>query len=112
MGKTSVLAIFYATLRPITYFRGDSMRIIRGKKFSGESFVLEETVFIDCTLENCDLFYSGGDFEWSNTKFLNCQFRWRGGAKNTVVLLIATGLLKPEAKPAPPATMPPSTSVQ
>lgn len=71
------------------------MRVHEDKTLSDQSFVLEEVVFIRCRLKNCDLFYSGGDFEWTETHFENCRFRWRGPAKNTFAMLHGLGFLKP-----------------
>jgi hypothetical protein len=70
------------------------MRVYEDKNMSDQTFILEEVVFIRCHLKNCDLFYSGGDFEWQETKFENCRIRWRGPAKNTFALLHGMGLLK------------------
>jgi hypothetical protein len=71
------------------------MRVYEDKNLSDQSFVLEDVVFIRCHLKNCDLFFSGGDFEWAETNFENCRFRWRGPAKNTFALLLGIGLMKP-----------------
>jgi len=49
--------------------------------------VLEEVAFINCTLTDCDLYYSGGDFDLVNTKIDACRFHWRGHAKNTATLM-------------------------
>jgi hypothetical protein len=82
------------------------MHVHEDKNMSNQSFVLEETVFRRCRLKNCDLFYSGGDFEWEETNFENCRFHWRGPAKNTFAMLQGFGLLKPPipGQPQIPAT--------
>jgi hypothetical protein len=77
------------------------MRVYEDKKLSDQSFVVEEVVFIRCHLKNCDLFYSGGDFEWAETQFENCRFRWRGPSKNTLAMLQGLGLLKAPAPGQP-----------
>lgn len=77
------------------------MRVYEDKHLSDQSFVLEEVVFIRCRLKNCDLFYSGGDFEWVETQFENCRFRWRGPAKNTLAMLHGFGWLKPPTQGQP-----------
>lgn len=71
------------------------MQVYENKQIVDQSFVLEEVVFIKCHLKNCDLFYSGGDFEWVETNFENCRFRWRGPARNTLMMLQLFGWLKP-----------------
>lgn len=87
----------------------DSVRVLQGKNYHDESFVLDECVFIDCTFKNCDFFYSGGDHEWANAKFDNCRFHWRGPAKNTFALLQALGILPPAPPPPTPQS---STAVK
>jgi uncharacterized protein YjbI with pentapeptide repeats len=79
------------------------MQTFRHQKFDGRSFNLDEVVFIECHLRDCDLFYSGSDAEWVNTNFENCRFHWRGPAKNMFALMHLMGLLKQgQAAPAIP----------
>lgn len=85
------------------------MQVYQGKTLNNQSFVLEDVVFIECQLTNCDLFFSGGDTEWVNCKFDNCRFHWRGAAKSTIALLQNIGLL-PQQPPVP--TPPTSTSAK
>ena len=80
------------------------MQAFKGQQFEGRSFDLDETVFFNCKLKDCDLFYAGGDFEWIETSFENCRFHWRGLAKNMLALLQTIGLLKPQGAPAIPQT--------
>lgn len=70
------------------------MRIYEDKTMSDQTFILEENVFLNCTLKNCDVFYSGGDFEFVNLKLDNTRFHFRGAAKNTQMLFQTIGLLK------------------
>ncbi len=64
----------------------ESVKVYQGKNYHDESFILDESVFIGCALKNCDLFYAGGDFEWTDTTMENCRFHWRGAAKNSFAL--------------------------
>ncbi len=70
------------------------MDTYRNQVFQDRSFILEEASFVGCTLKNCDLYYSGGDFDWVESRFEACRFHWRGPAKNTVALLQAMGALQ------------------
>ena len=79
------------------------MQTLKDQKFENQSFVLDEVCFINCVLKNCDLYYSGGDFEWINTNMESCRFHWRGPAKNTLALFQAIGLLK-DLTPPPTVT--------
>jgi hypothetical protein len=77
------------------------METYRNQTLQTKSFVLEEVAFIECALNNCDLYYSGGEFDWVNTTFENCRFHWRGAAKNTLALLQLTGMMPaPVPRPA------------
>jgi hypothetical protein len=84
------------------------METIRDQKFAARSFVIDETVFINCQLTDCDLYYEGGDFDWANTGFDACRFHWRGVAKKTVDILRLIGALKEQSQA--PAQIPPTTT--
>jgi hypothetical protein len=75
------------------------METFRNENFQGKSFHLDDVVFMNCKLTDCDLYYSGGDFEWVNSNFENCRFHWRGAAKNTLALAQAIGMLKTTTPP-------------
>jgi len=78
------------------------MTVIENQEISRKSFILEEVSFINCKLTNCHLFYSGGEFEWINTTFVDCGFHFRGAAKNTQALFQLFGMLKEGKLSAPP----------
>jgi len=71
------------------------MEAYKNQKFNGRSFVLDEAVFINCTLTDCDIFYRGGDFSYLNTPFVNCRFHFLGAAKNTLALAQSIGMMQP-----------------
>ncbi len=75
------------------------MEVLKGQKLDGRHFELEEVSFIECHLADCDLFYSGGEFDWQATQFENCRFHWRGPAKNTTQLLQSLGLMQQQQAP-------------
>jgi hypothetical protein len=64
-----------------------------GQKFTKATFVLEDSFFVNCVITDCDVFYSGGDFDWVNSKFENCRWHWRGPVPKTMQLLSLLGLL-------------------
>lgn len=82
------------------------METFRNENFQGKSFHLDDVVFMNCKLTDCDLYYSGGDFEWVNSNFENCRFHWRGAAKNTLALAQTVGILK---TPTPPVNLVPTS---
>jgi hypothetical protein len=78
-----------------------------GKELSKASFVMEECYFINCVLNDCDLFYSGGEAEFVNLTMNNCRWHFRGPALKTFQLLQNIGMLK--SGQTPPAQMVGST---
>jgi hypothetical protein len=83
------------------------METYRNQSFQGQSFILEEVAFVRCKLTDCDLYYSGGEFDWVETQFEGCRFHWRGAAKNMFTLAQAIGMIK---LPAPPQSLIVSTA--
>jgi hypothetical protein len=76
-----------------------------GKTLEKQAFVLEEVVFVNCILKDCDLFYSGGDSEWIGAQFQNCRWHWRGPALKTIQMAQLLGMMKPpQAPPLFPAS--------
>lgn len=69
------------------------MKIYRNKTLSDQTFVLEETCFFDCTLKNCDLFFSGGDVVISNLTLDGSRLHFQGAAKNTTSLMVLLRML-------------------
>jgi len=84
------------------------METFRDQKFTGKTLVVDDAVFINCRLADCDLYYCGGDFDWANTSFDACRFHWRGAAKRTVDLLRLIGALKEQ--PQAEGQIPPTTT--
>ena len=65
-----------------------------------QSIDVDECYFVNCVLKECDLFFSGGDFEWQATKFENCRWHFRGAALRTFNLLNQIGVVKQPPTPA------------
>ena len=81
------------------------MKIYKDKNLTEQVFVLEESVFNDCLLKDCDLFYSGGDFEFVNLKLDNCRFHWQGAAKSCALLFQTIGMFREQSKVPPQVSM-------
>jgi hypothetical protein len=77
------------------------METFRNQTFQGKSFVIEDVAFVNCRLTDCDLYYSGGDFDWMNSHFENCRFHWRGPAKNSLALFQSIGMISGQIPSAP-----------
>ena len=76
------------------------------QKFEGETltkqtFVVDDCIFINCVLRECDLVYSGGDAEIVGTRMENCRFHFRGVAQKTIQALQTIGMLKMGPLPVP-----------
>jgi hypothetical protein len=75
------------------------MKIYKNTTITKEAIVLEEVCLIDCTLKDCDVFYSGGDADYQNLKLDNTRFHFRGEAQKTVQTLASFGMLKTQLMP-------------
>jgi hypothetical protein len=75
------------------------MKVYKNRTISKEPIVLEEVCLIDCTLTDCDVFYSGGDADYQNLKLDNSRFHFRGAAQKTVQTLASFGMLKMQPMP-------------
>ena len=77
------------------------MNKYENKTLTKAVFVVEECCIINCHLIDCDLFYSGGDFELLNVRFENSRWHFRGQALKTIQLQQTIGMLQPIQLPPP-----------
>jgi hypothetical protein len=75
------------------------MKVYKNQTLTKEAIVLEEVCLIDCTLKDCDVFYSGGDADYQNLKLDNTRFHFRGPAQKTMQTLASFGMLKMQPMP-------------
>ena len=69
------------------------MEIVRGKTLDSVSVVIDETTFVDCTLVDCILEYSGGPVAFKRTQMRGCRYVFFGQARATVHFLQSVGLM-------------------
>jgi hypothetical protein len=72
-----------------------------GQTFTKKVFQLEECWFVNCVLRECVIFYSGGAYDFENTHFEECQWKFQNEAQKTFVLLTLIGALQTQQAPAP-----------
>ncbi len=77
------------------------MKKYENTTIENQAFTVEECVFVNCILRNCDLYYRGGPFQWANTSFENCRWNFQAGALYTIQLMQTLGMWKAQEK-APP----------
>ena len=61
---------------------GPSYIVVEGKTFQKEHLTLDNHVYKNCTLEHCQLYYSGGPFELIDTHITDSQLILNQPAKN------------------------------
>jgi len=69
------------------------MRTIQGQTIRSESVEIDNTIFVDCTLIDCILEYSGHPVSFQRTQLRGCRYLFFGIAKGTVQFLQNTGLM-------------------
>lgn len=75
------------------------MKVYENQTLTKEAIVLEDVCLINCTLKDCDVFYSGGDADYQNLKLDNSRFHFRGAAQKTMQALVSFGMLKMQPMP-------------
>ena len=69
------------------------MQRIQQRVFEGEVLEMDDKHFIECTLTNCILRYSGGELVLEKTLLRGCNSVFFGRARGTVRFLQTMGLL-------------------
>ena len=72
------------------------MEIICGRTITGEVLRLDDKHFVDCTLDGCQLSYSGGGVIFERTRLTQCRHIFHGAARATVLYLQNAGLMETE----------------
>lgn len=63
------------------------MVLVQDEKKSGGSVIIDNKHFVDCQYIDCTLYYSGEDFEITNSSFANCKVSLGGPAQRTATFL-------------------------
>ncbi len=76
------------------------MKVIAEQALKDTVLQMDDHHFEDCTITQCLLVFSGGDFSWTNCKFVNCQIRFVGAAGKTLNFLKHFGMVPQALKRA------------
>ena len=71
----------------------DLMEVVSGREFEGELVRLDGKHFVDCTLRECTLEYSGYPVVLETTQFFGCRFQFGGQAAMTMRMLQCFGIM-------------------
>ena len=73
--------------------RESQMEIINGLIIENQSIAIDDKHFIDCTLVNCILEYSGTNVAFESTQLRGCRYVFHGRARQTLQFLQGVGLM-------------------
>ena len=74
------------------------MGVFKSQTFTREKIVLEGNDFYDCTFNECQITYRGGDTDFK-AEAIRCHWVFDGAAKNTINLLRNLGILSDGGEP-------------
>lgn len=69
------------------------METIIGKTIRDTRMTIDNRSFVQCTLINCTLEYSGEPVSFHTSRLSQCKYVFLGPAKRTVIFLQETGLM-------------------
>jgi hypothetical protein len=69
-------------------------KIEKDRTFSNMTLHLDETSFLNCIFDSCDIYYSGGLFDAVDCEWRNNRFHFRDAAWRTSAFLADMGWLK------------------
>lgn len=72
--------------------------IVKDQNEKDKTIVIDGRMFDNCVFTNCTLVYSGGDYGWVNTKFIECKVSFFGPAVRVLEVAGYFGMLKKEDK--------------
>lgn len=70
------------------------METVQDQKLEGLSLTIDDKHFIDCTLIDCILEYSGRPISFERTIMRRCRYVFFGSARSTVHFLQGVGLME------------------
>lgn len=77
------------------------MEHFRDMTETGKTLYMDGKYFQDCNFTDCVLVFCGGDYGWSDTKFVNCKLSFQGPAARALEFAKYFGLLDATTKGKP-----------
>ena len=77
------------------------MNIVENEVVSGKTITMDDKQFINCKYTDCKLIYGGGECNWVDSSFQNCQIILAGPAQRTANFLGGFGVLPPSGTSLP-----------
>jgi hypothetical protein len=69
------------------------MTKVENQLIEGQSLSIDDVAFINCTLKDCVLEYSGGSFMLVDTEIKGCRYIFYGAARGTIHFLQSVGMV-------------------
>ena len=69
------------------------MKTVQGQLFEEEVLNIDDTHYVDCTLTNCQLRYSGHPVAFERTRLNGCRYVFYGHARGFIHFLQHVGLM-------------------
>ncbi len=63
------------------------MKTVANKNLKDAVIEMDEHYYVNCTLSDCVLLFSGGDFGLVECQIVNCEVRLAGAARKTIQFL-------------------------
>ena len=75
-------------------------KLRRGETINGETIEMDDTILIECTLQNCLLIFRGGETSFSGIRFDNTRCLWLGAYRGLINTLLGMGWQPPAPPPS------------
>jgi len=75
------------------------MRVLKDQTIENDVLDLDDTCLINCTVRDCEIFYTGKNYAYRNTTFANCRLTLMGPAERTQRFLREFGQLREDTPP-------------
>lgn len=85
------------------------MTTVENQTAEGITIAMDDKYFLNCRFTRCNLVFSGGDCEWMESAFIDCEVTMIGPARRIVNILHSFGFAKDfggDYSPGPASSMP------